>query len=70
MTRPVWAVQYNLRKLERMGELKTLVGAGPKGCNLYQVMPNLPHYEPEAPRCNPADEYHARRCNHPSRRTY
>jgi hypothetical protein len=24
-------VQYNLRKLERMGELKTLVAAGPKG---------------------------------------
>ena len=44
-------VQYNLRKLERMGELKTLVAAGPKGCNLYQVMPNLPHDELDGPQC-------------------
>ena len=45
-------VQYNLRKLERMGELKTLVAAGPKGCNLYQVMPNMGRDEPEDDRCN------------------
>jgi Helix-turn-helix domain len=48
-------VQYNLRKLERMGELKTLVAAGPKGCNLYQVMPNLGHDEPDEPRCKPPE---------------
>jgi hypothetical protein len=48
-------VQYNLRKLERMGELKTLVAAGPKGCNLYQVMPTLPRDEPDGPRCNSAE---------------
>lgn len=38
-----------------MGELKTLVAAGPKGCNLYQVLPNLGHDEPDEPRCNPPE---------------
>jgi Helix-turn-helix domain len=51
----VRTVQYHLRKLERMGELKMLVAAGPKGCNLYQVMPNLSHDEPDEPRCNFAE---------------
>jgi Helix-turn-helix domain len=52
-------VQYNLRKLERIGELKTMVGAGPKGCNLYQVMPNLSHDGPDEPRCNPTESTQA-----------
>jgi hypothetical protein len=48
-------VQYNLRKLERMGELKTMIAAGPKGCNLYQVLPNLGHNELDNPRCKPLE---------------
>jgi Helix-turn-helix domain len=32
-------VRYLLRKLERMGELKTTVAGGPHGANLYHIQP-------------------------------
>jgi hypothetical protein len=31
-------VQYALRQLEKTGEIKTAVGAGPRGCNMYDIL--------------------------------
>lgn len=38
-------VRYALRELEKSGELQTLKGAGPHGCNLYSLarMKRFPH---------------------------
>lgn len=46
------AVQTNIRKLEAAGYLRIIPGQGPKGCNVYFVIPTP---APNAPRtrCTP-----------------